>query len=137
MEKAKKMKKTWRVFVVCVLPVLWIPAEIKAEERGYRPVVFALGLDSGVSMWLMGVFKEGKWYEHTSLPIMVNGRAITPEEGIELDEPVPCSIPLVREGMRLAFYSPDGRKIGSRTVQGTKYSCSAASSETFIDVDVM
>jgi hypothetical protein len=119
-----------------MLAILCIPTEIGAEERDYRPVVFAWEWDSGISMWLMGGFKEGKWYEHTALPIMVDGRAITPEEGTELEEPVACSTPLVREGTRLAFYSSDGRKIGFRTVQGTKYSCSAASSETFIDVEM-
>jgi hypothetical protein len=127
------MKKAWRVLVM--LAILCIPTEIGAEERDYRPVVFAWEWNSGISMWLMGGFKEGKWYEHTALPIMVDGRAISPEEGIELEEPVPCSTPLVRKGMLLAFYSPDGRKIGSRTVKGTKYSCSPASSETFIDVE--
>ncbi|MDR1979730.1 MAG: hypothetical protein LBQ42_13425 [Synergistaceae bacterium] len=107
-----------------------------AETRDYSPVVFSYAWDSGVSVWLMGAFKEGKWYEHTALPIMVNGRAITPEEGVELLEPVPCSTPLVRGGARLAFYSAEGRKIGAGTVMGTQYSTSAASAETFIDVEM-
>jgi hypothetical protein len=128
------MKKTWRVLVM--LAVLSIPAEIGAETRDYHPVVFSLGWDSGVTLWLMGGFKEGKWYEHTALPVMVNGRAITPEEGIDLDEPAACSTPFIHEGMSLTFYSPEGRKIESRTVKGTKYSCSPASLETFIDVEI-
>ena len=134
------MKKAWGFAamrkILVMVAILSVPVKIGAETHDYRPVVFVLGWDSGVSMWLMGGSREGKWYEHTALPIMVNGRAITPEEGIELEEPVPCSTPLVRRGMRLVFYSPEGQRIGSRTVRGTKYSCSAASSETFIDVEV-
>ncbi|MDR2179386.1 MAG: hypothetical protein LBP21_03665 [Synergistaceae bacterium] len=128
------MKKTWRIIVV--LAILWISTKSWAETRGYRPVVFACEWDSGISMWLMGGFKEGKWYEHTALPIKVNGRAITPEEGIELVEPVACATPFVREGTRLVFYSTEGQKIGLRTVKETKYSCSPASAETFIDVEM-
>jgi hypothetical protein len=127
------MKKAWEVVLVLILSV---SIEAGAEALDYCPVVFSCAWDSGVSTWLMGGFKEGKWYEHTALPIMVDGRSVTPEEGVELTEPVACSTPFVREGTRLDFYSVDGQKIGVRTVKGTKYSCSPASTETFIDVEM-
>jgi hypothetical protein len=128
-------RKVWRA--VMVLAVLCTPIKVWAETHDYRPVVFSCAWDSGVSTWLMGGSRDGKWYEHTALPIMVDGRAVTPEEGIELAEPVACDTPLIREGTRLVFYSVDGRNIGSRTVKGMKYSCSPASSETFIDVEMV
>jgi hypothetical protein len=108
-----------------------------ADPRGdYCPVVFSYAWDSEVSVWLIGGFKDGQWYRHTDLPIMVDGRAITPEEGMELNESADCSTPLLQKGENLAFYSADGKKVGVRTVKGTKYSCSAASWESFIDVEI-
>ncbi|MDR1376277.1 MAG: hypothetical protein LBJ22_02105 [Synergistaceae bacterium] len=132
--KVALMKRAWEVALALI--VLSVSIEAGAETRDYSPVVFSCAWDSGISTWLMGGFKEGKWYEHTALPVMVDGRPVTPEEGIELAEPVACSTPFVHEGTRLAFYSADGKQIGVRTVKGTKYSCSPASTETFIDVEM-
>ena len=127
------MKKAWGVLVM--LLVLFLE-KVGAEVR-YCPVVFACEDNSGVGVWLMGGFGEGKWYEHTALPILVDGQAVTPEEGIEPDEPVVCTTPLVHEGTRLVFYSIEGQKVGSQTVKRTQYFYNPASSETFIGVETV
>ncbi len=126
-----------------ILPILALVAALlpeapaEAAEAAYRPVVFAyVWKDSESSgALLIGGFRDGTWYRHTDLPILVNGRAITPEEGIQLSDAVPCTTALLEAGEKLAFYSPGGKLPEVATVKGLKYSCSAASTETFIDVE--
>ena len=112
-------------------------AVAEAADTAYRPVVFAYLWEGseGPGALLIGGFRDGTWYRHIDLPILVNGRAITPEEGIQLSDAVPCTTALLAVGENLAFYSPNGKLAGVATVEGTKYSCSAASTESFIDVE--
>lgn len=131
------MKKILSGIIFVFSAFLWGLGEGKAEEMR-KPVVFAYAweMPDGFSMWLIGGFQDGRWYGHTSLPITVEGRPITAEEGMKLTEPVACSTALIEKGDKLTFYSSqNGQKSGTVAVKGLKYSCSAASTETFIDVE--
>lgn len=141
MKKKRSGTKIRLAAGICAI-ALWLcggaeAAEVKAEIRNeYHPVVFAYmweEADSPVAC-LLGAFGGGKWYGHTDLPILVNGRPITPEEGMALSDSVACSTPLLEKGKKLTFYAADGRKVEGVSVEETKYSCSAASTEVFIDV---
>jgi hypothetical protein len=111
-------------------------ARAAAGEGSSRPVVFSYAWDvSERSTWLLGAFRDGGWTAHTGQPILAGGRAIDPEEALEMPEPVACVTPLLKRGEELAFYSAEGKKIGIASVRETWYSVSAASMESFIDVE--
>jgi len=111
-------------------------AETETKEEGYRPVVFSYVWDTSENYgaWLLGAFRDGGWLTHTALPVLANGRAVSPEESLEIADPIVCTTPLLERGTKLAFYSPNG-KIGIASVKETRYSVSAASAESFIDVE--
>lgn len=123
--------------ILTALFLLWRIEDVHALEAEYRPVVFACVREDADSpaAWLLGGSGDGTWYGHTSLPILVNGRPVTPEEGIALDDPAVCSTPLLEKGQTLVWYSAAGNQIGTGAVKETRYFCSMASTESFIEVE--
>jgi hypothetical protein len=135
-KSGKIMRSAAAVFLMCLA---FAPAAraFGSDYADWRPVVFsyAWGPPDEASAWLIGGFKGGEWRKPAELPIMVDGRPITPEEAMELSEPAVCSTPMLKSGDKLFFYSA-GKRVGDRTVARTRYSCSPASMESFVDVEI-
>lgn len=131
----KNARTAWSVLLAVVLTFGpgWNGAARGMESY---PVVFAcLWDESGDSTaWLLGAFREGAWIGMAEAPLLADGKEIAPEDVMALGEPVVCVTPLLEKGNVLAFYAPQGRRIGDAAVRETRYSRSAASGEVFVDV---
>lgn len=133
------------VILACVLvsfpeEVEAAPEEKKFVKGDYSTVIYAYLYEEGPNLVgsITGGSKDGKWYDHTALPITINGktRALRGEipENEAYESPIPCLTPLLKEGDSVVFYSVSGEKLSPVPAGKVSYSASAASGESFLDV---
>lgn len=116
------------------------PKERKFVKGDYNAVIYVYLYEEGQDLLgtIAGGSKDGKWYNHTALPITINGKTrdlmgeIPENEAYE--SPIPCLTPFLKQGDSVVFYSLSGEKFPPALAGKISYSASAASGESFLDV---
>ncbi len=128
----------WQRVFLTILALCLFPTMLLAKEfiKGpYSPVGITFADDSGQvpdRLLLLGGSRNGTWFRHTSLPIMVQGTLITAQNAMDFDtgEDVPCETPLA-SSQTMELYTIDGR-IGQVQADGTVFFTHPSSGEIFI-----